>query len=63
MGEGRVIPVGICHRCRHLDRSSEGAGMRCSAFPKGIPIEIRVGRVDHTKPVLGDRGIQFETLL
>ena len=34
--------------------------MRCEAFPYGIPFAIRMGVVDHRKPVDGDRGIQFE---
>ncbi|MBW3609496.1 MAG: hypothetical protein KY463_14365 [Actinobacteria bacterium] len=50
---------GICHLCRHRDRNP-GVGMRCSAFPYGIPFAIRAGFVDHRKPIDGDRGIQFE---
>lgn len=47
--------VGICHRCVH--RTSV---RNCKAFPDGIPGDILAGRVMHTQPYAGDRGIQFE---
>ena len=49
----------ICHFCRHL--STEG-GMRCAAFPEGIPWEIQAGEWDHRRPHPGDRGIRYEPL-
>lgn len=49
----------ICHLCRHL--STEG-GMRCAAFPGGIPWEIQAGEWDHRLPHPGDRGIRYEAL-
>jgi hypothetical protein len=54
--------VGICHLCRHLDSSSQGQGWRCAAFSTGIPVEIRVGEVDHRRPVTGDNGIVFASI-
>lgn len=62
MSELREAPaevVGICHRCRHLDRTPAGEGMRCGAYPERIPMEIRIGIVDHHLPQPGDHGIQF----
>lgn len=32
----------------------------CDAFPDGIPDEIAYGDDLHLRPVLGDRGLQFE---
>ena len=44
-----------CAVCKHY-RTFQ----MCEAFPGGIPAAIITGRVDHTKPVEGDRGIQWE---
>jgi hypothetical protein len=58
--EKKPLPTGgICHLCKHL-HPNPGVGMKCEAFPYGIPFAIRAGVVDHRKPVDGDRGIQFE---
>ena len=50
---------GNCHFCRHL--STEG-GMRCAAFPDGIPWEIQAGEWDHRQPHPGDHGIRYDPL-
>ena len=44
-----------CLGCRH--RTS---AVRCAAFPDGIPKPILTGDVDHSAPVEGDHGIQYE---
>ena len=50
-----------CLECKHfLGARGEKLGLRCEAFPNGIPEEILSGEVDHTKPVNGDHGIQFK---
>jgi hypothetical protein len=57
--QGPMPTGGICQLCRHLDRQSP-IGMRCEAFPYGIPFAVRAGVFDHRNPHPGDRGIQFE---
>lgn len=37
-------------------------GLKCKAFPKGIPEEILIGESDHTEPFKGDNGIRFEPI-
>lgn len=51
-------PNQSCLNCRHLHRS--GPGFTCSAFPDGIPFDIRSGETPHNKPIPGDHGIQWE---
>jgi len=46
-----------CISCEHY----LGVG-KCEAFPKGIPEEIISGKVSHTKPYEGDRGIQYKEI-
>ena len=51
-------PNKSCLNCRHLHRS--GVGFTCTAFPDGIPYDIRSGETPHDKPIRGDHGIQWE---
>src|SRR5262249_26980973 len=54
-GTGRQ-PWGGCRVCKHLQ-----PGMRCVAFPDGIPMAIFSGQVDHLSVRPGQRGtIVFE---
>jgi len=48
---------GYCHWCRHYN---EFPMPGCKAFPRGIPLEILMGEVDHFEPYPDDQGIQFE---
>lgn len=54
-----AVPVysEVCSSCAHLDTSRE---RHCAAFPVGIPLAIWLGDNDHTRPYLGEHGIQFE---
>jgi hypothetical protein len=53
-----VMP--ICGYCIHLDRAYKGYGLRCAAFPAGIPDAIIESQIDHREPVDGDQGIRFD---
>jgi hypothetical protein len=46
---------GQCVNCRYYRD-----GQKCAAFPNGIPEAIHDDVVDHTVPVDGDNGIQYE---
>lgn len=49
-----------CFRCTQFLQDATAAGAVCRAFPDGIPDLIWSGQNDHTAPVSGDHGIQFE---
>lgn len=50
-----------CLECKHFLGSTKGRlGLRCEAFPDGIPDGVAAGVIDHTKPIKGDHGIRFE---
>jgi len=54
-----TVAVPICYSCVHL--VNDGTfGLRCTAYPDGIPTEIIESQVDHRLPFAGDNGIQFE---
>lgn len=44
-----------CVFCDHW--STNG---RCTAFPRGVPVEILTNKADHRQPYAGDNGIHFE---
>lgn len=55
----------LCTRCLHLHDQAdafdtEDGAWTCDAFPEGIPEGILFGEIDHTQPVEGDHGIQYE---
>lgn len=56
-----------CYWCIHWNQNKDDYDLRaptmlCDAFDE-IPREIWIGRVSHTKPYPGDRGIRFESRL
>jgi len=48
-----------CLNCKHFNFDNWGT---CEAFPKGIPVEITFGAVNHFDAYGDDGGIQFEPL-
>ena len=48
-----------CYRCKHKYVDGSGKAV-CSAFSKGIPLDILQSKKKHDKPFPGDHGIQFE---
>lgn len=46
-----------CFRCKSLFHRVDG--LRCLAYPDGIPAEILSGEVDHSTLYPGDGGHQF----
>ncbi len=51
---GTALFESLCKLCKHRE------GLRCAAFPEGIPVEIREMYVDHRLPYSNDNGITFE---
>ena len=55
MDTNSLIVEPECYFCRHVLEWPT-----CQSFPKGIPMEIRLGKVKHREPYPGDNGIRFE---
>ena len=52
------MPITIqCGICKHYLE-----GLKCKAFPNGIPQEILEGSFDHTNSFKGDNGIVYEEI-
>jgi hypothetical protein len=41
-----AVPAPLCATCVHLIEDDE-QGLRCAAFPSGIPLDILESRFDH----------------
>ena len=55
-----VLVAPICAVCSHLHKFDGTFGLKCDAFPKGIPQAIIDSRIVHDAPYVGDSGIQFK---
>jgi hypothetical protein len=49
----------ICKECTRYHGINRGR-LTCDAYPDGIPRDILHSIADHTKPLPGDHGLQFE---
>ena len=56
-----IAPQSQCTACTHLDRQVDVSHL-CNAFPDGIPDEIWVNEVMHTRGYPGDHGIHLELI-
>ena len=51
-----MMPI-QCAECKHYTE-----GLKCAAFPNGIPKAVITNEYDHRESHPGDHGIQFEPL-
>ncbi len=51
------FPTNQCDQCRHYLEED-----RCLAFPRGIPLAILLGEIEHDHSFPGDNGITFASL-
>jgi|WetSurMetagenome_2_1015567.scaffolds.fasta_scaffold457808_2 hypothetical protein len=57
-----IVPVPLCMSCKffNMNPTEEDYGLKCKAFPDGIPDAIINSRIIHTTAYPGDNGIVFE---
>jgi hypothetical protein len=55
-----TIIAPICVSCTRFDERLIPGGLKCAAFPDGIPDEIIRSEFDHRNPYPGDNGLQFD---
>ncbi len=57
------VAVPTCRKCIHfLGPKRKSTRYRCFAYPDGIPIEIWLGYVSHTRNHKNDNGILFQPM-
>jgi hypothetical protein len=58
----RLMKVAVppCRKCNNFwEPKRRSTRYRCNAYPDGIPIEVWLGYVSHTKTYKNDNGILF----
>ena len=54
-----IGPKPVCSSCKHFDKYK--VQFVCEAFPDRIPDSILIHGDNHSSPIEGDHGIQFES--
>ncbi len=56
-----TVRTSQCFGCVHLATDKERkSAYECKAFPEGIPQKVLSNELDHSKPIEGDNGVQYE---
>ena len=53
-----VGEIAISETAKYFHRRNNNVA--CRAYPRGIPNETLVGRIDHRTPYPGDQGLQWQ---
>lgn len=50
-----TLKIPLCFECKYYQ-----GDYTCKAYPRGIPDEIIINKIDHRYPYLDDNGIRFK---